>query len=196
MKKRFLTLLFTAGATAAVLSACGASEPATQTESKTETATEATTETTQVTGVSEIGQKIAINTEYDNWDMIVNSVDYTDSVGNMIPSETGKKFVVLNVTLKNTGKETQYFDNMPDFDMSKKLIYDNEYEFTAFYTVATDSNGNVNTDSTAISVDALSKKNGKIIFEVPAEVADTDKPLVFKGQNLGTKEDVFSVKLR
>ncbi len=219
MKKKIIPFLIAIGAAGVTLGACGnATQPAETTTTAETTITDATTtiaeaETTTIaeaetTTIAEaqgngIGQVFSFEASGDKWDMTVNSVDYVDTLdavsmgsATQINPESGMRFVVLNTTLKNTGKEAQYIDNVPDMDFSKALIYDTDYTFQQFQVYEDTENGITNGDSFGISVQPLSEKKGKFVFQVPAEVTETSKSLVFKGDNPMNKQVYFEINLR
>ena len=211
MKKKIIPFLIAIGAAGTALGACNSStQPAETTTAAETTITDATTtitetETTTVTEAhaNGIGQVFSFEASGDKWDMTVNSVDYVDTLdavsmgsATQINPESGMRFVVLNTTLKNTGKEAQYIDNVPDMDFSKALIYDTDYTFQQFQVYEDTENGITNGDSFGISVQPLSEKKGKFVFQVPAEVTETSKSLVFKGDNPMNKQVYFEINLR
>ena len=222
MKKKIIPFLIAIGAAGVTLGACGnATQPAETTTTAETTITDATTTITEAETTTETQQTAAavtypITFEYapsnteDKWEITITGVQYlntipkyddilTDEKGEIKPQEAGKKFVVLDIIAKNTGTKTQTLTTMPSVYESRKLIYDGQYEYSEdIITGAINEAGEVNGNDFLIdmSVDALSEKVGKIIFEVPAEVADSDKPLNYQAMNYQTHEKIFDITLR
>ena len=174
-----------------------------------------TTESTSSNAELDIGKTISYEApESDSnetkWDITFTDIKSSDTITGYdfydetkevdITPESGKKYVVASLTLKNTGKRAQTFGGAPSPYALMDLIYDENYEFSP-NTITDDINdkGLINSalPNMGINVDPLSEKKGMIIFEVPAEVADTDKKLEFKiydAMNSNDKGTVFRLR--
>ena len=88
--------------------------------------------------------------------------------------EDGNKYLTVDITVVNNGKNASKF--LPSFgmgdDISAKLLYQSDYEFSATNLLGYDKELH---DST---VNPLSTKSGIVAFEIPDSVASSDEELI------------------
>ena len=114
--------------------------------------------------------------ETSTCEFTINSVNITKRVdGNSsyyyYEADSGKVYVDLVLTFKNTDTEQVYVDNV----IAGKLIYDRKYNYSGFTVVETDS------DLSSYSpITPLSTERVHYLFEVPEEVSNSSKPIEFK----------------
>ncbi len=129
------------------------------------------TETSTISEESEVTiYNIGDTVHLGDWEITVNSVEAVDSIQNTYGAfkpDEGNKYVSVNVTVKNLGKETDTF--LPTYnllnDVSAKIIYQ-EYEFSGTNLLGYDD------DLHDTSLNPLSSKTGIMAFSIAAEVAE------------------------
>lgn len=136
-----------------------------------------TTESTTSKPAEDIPEgKIGDTVALEGWEITVESVEVKSKVvpksgfGCYVPDE-GNQYVLVYITVKNTGKEMRTF--LPSFALSNDLhadiIYQGEYEFSP--TMFLGESGDLNNTS----VNPLSKASGYIAFEIVDEAAASDE---------------------
>ncbi|MGG4096813.1 DUF4352 domain-containing protein [Paenibacillus lautus] len=173
-----------------VISACGnnptSSDSAKQDESvnavgetvKDEPSKEATTEPAKEEPKKEPkeasnkpGEKFTLG----DWEVVLDSFEFDQKVSaDMFSSsaDEGNKFLILNYTVTNNGKEAKDFTSIIG-GVNMKAIFKEEYEYN--YTV-TMIDGDLGTGS----IKPLATKSGFVVIEVPDGVADSKESLVIK----------------
>lgn len=108
------------------------------------------------------------------WEITVESVEVKDKImaaggyGSYSPDE-GNKYVVVHMTVKNTGKEMDSF--LPSISMGSnvwaEVLYQDEYSFSASQLLGESD------DLHDSSVNPLSQKTGYIAFEIAEDAANS-----------------------
>ena len=173
-----------------VISACGnnpsSSDSAKQSESanaagetvKDEPSKEATTEPAKEEPKEEpkeVSNKPGEKFTLGDWEVVLDSFEFDQKVSaDMFSSsaDEGNKFLILNYTVTNNGKEAKDFTSIIG-GVSMKAIFKEEYEYN--YTV-TMIDGDLGTGS----IKPLATKSGFVVIEVPDSVADSKESLVIK----------------
>lgn len=117
------------------------------------------------------GEKFALG----DWEVVLDSFEFDQKVSaDMFSSsaDEGNKFLILNYTVTNNGKEAKDFTSIIG-GVSMKAIFKEEYEYN--YTV-TMIDGDLGTGS----IKPLATKSGFVVIEVPDSVADSKESLVVK----------------
>ena len=155
-----------------------------------ETTTAENTEPNSIETAAKIGETVQIHQPENlssphSYDITVNGIGSAESIifrdttfgtsDTTRSPEEGNKFLLVNLTLKNTAKEREFFTLRDSFDGTELLYYDG-YKFTSGY-VSGNTEYYDNMDMDAIEVEALKQVDGQIAFDVPAEVVDSGKPL-------------------
>lgn len=110
-----------------------------------------------------------------DWEVVLDSFEFDQKVSaDMFSSsaDEGNKFLILNYTVTNNGKEAKDFTSIIG-GVSMKAIFKEEYEYN--YTV-TMIDGDLGTGS----IKPLATKSGFVVIEVPDGVADSKESLVIK----------------
>ncbi|WP_036672012.1 DUF4352 domain-containing protein [Paenibacillus sp. HGF5] len=110
-----------------------------------------------------------------DWEVVLDSFEFDQKVSaDMFSSsaDEGNKFLILNYTVTNNGKEAKDFTSIIG-GVSMKAIFKEEYEYN--YTV-TMIDGDLGTGS----IKPLATKSGFVVIEVPDSVADSKESLVVK----------------
>ena len=185
MKKVFLVLAACAVVSAALVG-CGSS-------SSTEGSDSAATSTAAVSSSAEssaeevstvaIGETATIG----GWEITVTSVEYApeltpisqSSMAVPIPASDGNQFAIVNVQVKNISEDLESFLPSTSFveHTEETLIYDGKYNYNGRSTEGLISTFNSLVDKV---VSPLETKTGYIAFDVPNEVAESEKPLQLK----------------
>lgn len=117
------------------------------------------------------GEKFALG----DWEVVLDSFEFDQKVSaDMFSSsaDEGNKFLILNYTVTNNGKEAKDFTSIIG-GVSMKAIFKEEYEYN--YTV-TMIDGDLGTGS----IKPLASKSGFVVIEVPDSVAESKESLVVK----------------
>lgn len=170
-----------------VISACGnnttSSDSPQQNEQSVDTAgetvkeepsKEAATEPTKEEP-KEVSNKPGEKFTLGDWEVVLDSFEFDQKVSaDMFSSsaDEGNKFLILNYTVTNNGKEAKDFTSIIG-GVSMKAIFKEEYEYN--YTV-TMIDGDLGTGS----IKPLATKSGFVVIEVPDSVADSKESLVVK----------------
>lgn len=85
----------------------------------------------------------------------------------------GNQYIMIDTTVENTGKQAASFLSMVtvDGDPNVKLIYGDGYEYKPTGLMGSEK------DLQDVSVNPLEKKEGRITFEVPDTVVESDEPI-------------------
>lgn len=188
MKKRIIAPICVAlvlGATA-----CGSSsnESTTTTTAVAETTVEETAETTEAETTEEVTTQVEPEetnltlgemTTLGDWEITANSYEVTKSISSSaytsFKADEGSSYVVVNVTVKNTGTSAASF--LPSFtmgdDVMAKIIYQDKYEYSSSQLLA------YSDDLHSAHLNPLESKTGIIAFSVVDEAANSDE-LLFK----------------
>ena len=225
MKKKIIPFLIAIGAAGTALGACGnATQPAEPTTAAETTITGTTTtiaeteittekaEPNSIESAAGLGETVHFEqppnlADSHDWEITVNNIAVADEITIIDQLMTytttpqaasdGNKFILVNMHLKNTGKEKQYFMTADTFD-GVELIYDDGYKFTTQYVTGDPAGYDRTNILYSVEVEALKESDAQIAFDVPAEVADnTDKPLylhMFADKTVG--EQNIYIKLR
>lgn len=186
MKKAFLVLAACAVISAALVG-CGSSS---STESGGLAAPSSAAVSSNAESSAEEASTIAIGetATIGGWEITVTSVEYAPELKavlslpmekDTISASDGNQFVIVNVQIKNIDSSSQMF--LPDNPLSgytqETLIYDGTYEYNGRSTALS-----LNTFNSVIHkvVSPLETKTGYIAFDVPNEVAESEKPLQLK----------------
>ena len=175
MKKIFLVLAACAVVSAALVG-CGSS-------SSTESTGSAATSTAAVSSNTEAESKQNVNAEmqtFKDWEIQPKSIRYTDTVtdnGKSTKAQDGNTFVIVDMDIKNLGTQASIFlPNTPLMEyLEASVIYDGSYTYA-------DTAGLTGFDNnlSGMPVNPLETKSGYLKFEVPADVATSDKSLTLK----------------
>lgn len=113
----------------------------------------------------------------DTWEVTVNDFDYKESVSvgllSEYKAEENSKYCIVNITVKNCGKESDIFLPLIAFegDTIAKVMW-NGYEYTRSELLW--SNDNLSSES----LNPLVSTSGDLAFELPDEVIDSGVPPV------------------
>lgn len=114
----------------------------------------------------------------EKWEITINSFSTEEKIQNsqytaFTPDE-GNKYVVANLTVKNTSKEAARFMYTYDFDdkWSAKIMY-RDYEFAGSRLLGYDE------DLHDTQLNPLTSKTGVLVFSVASDVADKLDELTF-----------------
>ncbi|SEL43151.1 protein of unknown function [Paenibacillus sp. cl141a] len=141
---------------------------------KEEPSKEAATEPTKEEP-KEVSNKPGEKFTLGDWEVVLDSFEFDQKVSaDMFSSsaDEGNKFLILNYTVTNNGKEAKDFTSIIG-GVSMKAIFKEEYEYN--YTV-TMIDGDLGTGS----IKPLATKSGFVVIEVPDSVADSKESLVVK----------------
>ena len=121
------------------------------------------------------------------WEITVTSVEYApeltpisqSSMAVPIPASDGNQFAIVNVQVKNISEDLESFLPSTSFveHTEETLIYDGKYNYNGRSTEGLISTFNSLVDKV---VSPLETKTGYIAFDVPNEVAESEKPLQLK----------------
>lgn len=127
------------------------------------------------------------------WEITLDDHYFTDSINiNDFMSFTvdeGNQYLVLDLTVSNTGKKGITF--LPSFyfdtDLKANLYYDEDYEFSASKLLG------INDDLHDRSFNPLVTKSGFIVFVVPESIVDDEKSLMLTF-SMGDESISFDVR--
>ena len=114
---------------------------------------------------------------------------HKDSYYTYYEAENGKVYVDVVFTYKNLGQDPK---DAEEAIISGKLKYDNTYEYTGFTTIE-EENGSDFTYTSITTVKPLVTDRIHYLFEVPAEVASSDKSIEV---SFKVAENTYIYKLR
>ena len=101
-----------------------------------------------------------------------------DYSARIFPTGSGNKFIVLDLTLKNTGYGKQSFLAYESADICSELIYENERYFATYTTGSTEGYEDKPV-SNFLDIDGGDESYCQIAFEVPSDAAEPEKPLKY-----------------
>lgn len=148
-------------------------EPVVKNDTATGTTTTETPETTTEAAASlALGEAGTIG----NWQVAVTGSETAKRVDEdmmYFEASEGNQYIMIDVTVENTGKQAASFLSMVtlDGDPDAKLIYGDGYEYKPTGLMGSKK------ELQDIPVNPLEKKDGRITFEVPDTVAESDEPL-------------------
>lgn len=128
---------------------------------------------------SEKPLKIGKEGTLGDWSITVTSAEATDSIaadyGSYTPDD-GNKYFSVSVSVTNNSKTAETFLKSYSLstDLQAKLLYGDGYEFSATQLMGYKKSLHNET------LNPLSNKEGVIAFEIPNDVADSDKKLVLQ----------------
>ena len=122
------------------------------------------------------------------WEITVTSVEYASELtpisqspvaNNTLSASEGNQFAIVNVQVKNISEDLESFLPSTSFveHTEETLIYDGKYNYNGRSTEGLISTFNSLVDKV---VSPLETKTGYIAFDVPNEVAESEKPLQLK----------------
>lgn len=170
-----------------------------------DTPSESTSSTPQATNSSEIqpqntspepvkeSKPEPVTETVGDWEITINDFSYVQSVSTGLVTEyraaEGSKYCIVDITAKNIGKEADTF--LPYFtfgdDNTVKLVW-KEYEYTrSILTWAKD-------DLCSETMNPLVTASGKIAFEVPDELVNSNEPPVLVITEDGTRFECKLIK--
>lgn len=164
-------------------------------ETDTETAAETTAETTEANTQAETennGLSVGQMAVMGDWEIILDSFEITDAIdntfGSFVPAD-GNKYVVANVTVKNTGTAADTFVGSYTFgneDVRSKILYQDKYEYSGTNLLG------YSDDLHNKSLNPLTTLTGVLAFEVVDEAASSGElQLVF---TLGKETVIYDLK--
>ena len=111
------------------------------------------------------------------WEITLDDHYFTDSISiddfMSFTADEGNQYLVIDLTVSNTGKQAETF--LPSFyfdtDMKAKLYYDEDYEFSASRLLG------LTDDLHDQFFNPLITKSGFIVFALPESIIDDEKPL-------------------
>ena len=130
--------------------------------------------------------KIGETVKTEKWDITINNAKFVDKIidnsRRFTPSE-GNKYLVINLTVKNTGTKNDTFlsnINLITDDLTTHITY-KDYNFSGISLIG------YSEDLFEKSLNPLSSKNGVLTFEISSEVSDklNEMSMIFKE---GTKK--------
>ncbi|URN94895.1 MAG: DUF4352 domain-containing protein [Candidatus Pristimantibacillus lignocellulolyticus] len=190
MKKTYLMIITLVALI--IISGCAGTKPNNNSTNATPTptpdASEETTPTPEPTeepNESEASYAQGDKFTLGEWDITLDSFEFNKEVSDDIftsSAEEGNKFIVLNYTVLNNGKESSTFTGMLG-SIKMKALYKDEYEYGSTTTM-------IDGDLSKSTVKPLSSKTGFVVIEVPDVVADTEDSLVLSIDNNGEKAQI------
>lgn len=157
-------------------SSSGTAEPAAENATTTETVTteapEATTEAAESAAPLAFGETGTIG----EWNVTVTGSETAKRVDEDImyfEASEGNQYIMIDTTVENTGKQAASFLSMVTIDGNPdaKLIYGDGYEYKPTGLMGSEK------ELQDVSVSPLEKKDGRITFEVPNTVVESDEPI-------------------
>lgn len=163
-------------------------ENATTTEATITEVPETTTEITKPSASLALGETGTIG----NWQVAVTGSETAKRVDEDImyfEASEGNQYIMIDTTVENTGKQAASFLSMVTIDGSPdaKLIYGDGYEYKPTGLIGSEK------ELQDTPVNPLEKKDGRITFEVPDTVVESNEPLTLTITN-GT--DTLSYAIR
>lgn len=147
------------------------STPTIESSSATKSEEESSSEENSVEQNFKIGETITTQ----KWEITVDSVNATEEIKEDyggFKADEGNKYVVVNVSVKNIGKEADTF--LPSFglsdDIHAKIMYE-DYEFSGTNLLGSDN------DIHDAYINPLSTKSGIMAFSLASEIADKTNEL-------------------
>ena len=178
--KKVCFVLAACAVVSAALVGCGSNSSA-ESNGSAATSTAAVSSSVEEVSTVAIGETATIG----GWEITVTSVEYAPELkavssspmeSDTISASDGNQFVIVNVQIKNIDSSSQIF--LPDTPISgytqETLIYDGTYEYRGRSTT---SSLNIFNSVIHKVVSPLETKTGYIAFDVPNEVAESEKPL-------------------
>ncbi|MHA7962976.1 DUF4352 domain-containing protein [Paenibacillus sp. CAU 1782] len=156
-------------------------------ETPSEEPAEQPTEEPVVEEVKEQSYAVGDTFALGDWEVVLDSFTFDQKVKDQYFSSSadeGNKFIVLNYTVKNNGKQAAEFTSMFG-GVSMKALFQGEYEYS--YTI-TMIDGDLSD-----SIKPLSSLTGFVVIEVPDVVAESPDSLVI---NLDQDGDKAQITLR
>ena len=150
-----------------------ATEPVVKNDTAAGTTTTETPEaTTEATASLALGETGTI----DNWQVTATGSETAKRVDEdmmYFEASEGNQYIMIDVTVENTGKQAASFLSMVtlDGDPDAKLIYRDGYEYKPAGLMGSEK------ELQDTPVNPLEKKDGRITFEVPDTVVESDEPL-------------------
>lgn len=129
-----------------------------------------------------------------NWKVCVKKASIKQKINNgttrYYQTDKGKSFVLLSLSVRNTGKESETF--LPRVGLENKMVkatlyYKDEYEYSPTELLSYDK------DLVGTVIQPLTTENGVLAFEVPKKVAKAKKNLKIK---IGTKNESLIYPLK
>lgn len=160
---------------------------------KNDTATgTTTTETPEVTTEAAASLVLGETGTIGNWQVTVTGSETAKRVDEdmmYFEASEGNQYIMIDVAVENTGKQATSFLSMVtlDGDPDAKLIYGDGYEYKPTGLMGSEK------ELQDTPVNPLEKKDGRITFEVPDTVVESDEPLTLTITN-GT--DTLSYAIR
>lgn len=148
-------------------------EPVVKNDTATGTTTTETPEaTTEATASLALGETGTI----DNWRVTATGSETAKRVDEdmmYFEASEGNQYIMIDVTVENTGKQAASFLSMVtlDGDPDAKLIYGDGYEYKPTGLMGSEK------ELQDTPVNPLEKKDGRMTFEVPDTVVESDEPL-------------------
>lgn len=164
-------------------------------EANTETTAETTVEVTETSTHVEpennslsVGQMAVVG----DWEIILDSFEITDAIdntfGSFVPAD-GNKYVVANITVKNTGTSADTFIGSYTFgsdDIKSKILYQGKYEYSGTNLLGHSD------DLHNKSLNPLTSLTGILAFEIVDEAANSEElQLTF---SLGKESVAYDLK--
>ena len=136
------------------------------------TATETPEATTEAAAALALGETGTIG----NWQVTATGLETAKRVDEdmmYFEASEGNQYIMIDVTVENTGKQAASFLSMVtiDGDPDAKLIYGDGYEYKPTGLMGSEK------ELQDVSISPLEKKNGRITFEVPDTVVESDEPI-------------------
>ena len=136
-----------------------------------------------------------------SWKITVTSVEYASELtpisqspvaNNTLSASEGNQFAIVNVQVKNISEDLDIFLPTSSFTeyIEETLIYDGKYNYNGRSTEGLMSTYNSLINKT---VSPLETKTGYIAFDVPNEVAESEKPLQLKIEHKKNSDTLDSV---
>ena len=144
---------------------------------KNDTATgTTTTETPEVTTEAAASLVLGETGTIGNWQVTVTGSETAKRVDEdmmYFEASEGNQYIMIDVAVENTGKQATSFLSMVtlDGDPDAKLIYGDGYEYKPTGLMGSEK------ELQDTPVNPLEKKDGRITFEVPDTVVESDEPI-------------------
>ena len=152
-----------------------------------ETVTEATTAAPEATTEAATEEVIPVKTsaQIGDWDVKIKGsevVDRVDDDYSYFEPDEGNQYFVVEMSVENKGKQADSFLSTVslDGDLNARLVYGAGYEFTQTSLLGYSQN------ILDESINPLTTKKGKLVFEVPQDVAESDGPFILRIYNAET----------
>lgn len=137
--------------------------------------------------------KIGKESQLGDWKIKLEKIKITKEIKQNdyfnFQADEGNQYLCVYLTIKNTAKDSATF--LPSFSIKEaphsKIMYQNEYEFTATQLLGLEK------DLHDSSLNPLSSKKGLIAFEIPDEVISSEEELLFILEE-GEKEVKYKIR--